>query len=364
MLSNRYRRLPVLFLIFVLLVALAAPAQAENRRDLRFMTRNLYLGASLTPIFAAAQGTDPNALVGAASAAWLQILASDFPSRAEELADELAAEMPDLVGLQEVTLYRMGPFNPAQPATTPVLDFLGLLQSEIAERDLPYAVVSQITAFDGELTVFTPSGLRDIRLTDRDVILARTDLPTSLMKLSNPQSGLYDAHLTVPSLFVPGGLPIVRGWTSVDVKSRGKTFRFIDTHLEAFSDPHQVAQSIELLNGPADTSLPVVMAGDFNSPADGSGSASYGNIVAAGFSDVWSEVFPGDTGYTCCHDADLISAPGDLHERIDILFFRGGDMSASEAEIIGEEAGDKTPAGLWPSDHAGVVGTISVKAKT
>ena len=28
------------------------------------------------------------------------------------------------------------------------------------------------------------------------------------------------------------------------------------------------------------------------------------------------------------------------------------------AEVIGEELGDRTAAGLWPSDHAGVVATL------
>jgi endonuclease/exonuclease/phosphatase family metal-dependent hydrolase len=368
--TGRKQRVQGLFgvvLVVSLVAGLQAPAQADERRELRFMTRNLYLGASLTPIFTSGS---INQLIGQATVAWGQVQASNFPARAERLAQEIASEKPDLVGLQEVTLYRSGPFNPGAPATTPVLDFLAILEAELAERGLPYEVASQVAAFDGELTVLGATGLMDIRLTDRDVILARTDLPTSLMKVTNPRSGLYDAALPIPLPSPPAPLPptpplvVRRGWTSVDVMTRGKSFKFIDTHLEAFHPLIQQFQSLELLAGPANTSRPVVMAGDFNSAADNSGTASYQNIVNAGFSDAWAAVFPGDPGYTCCHSDDLTSGAGDLTSRIDLLFFRGADMQATEAEIVGEAEADKTLDGLWPSDHAGVLATISVGPKS
>jgi hypothetical protein len=33
-------------------------------------------------------------------------------------------------------------------------------------------------------------------------------------------------------------------------------------------------------------------------------------------------------------------------------------MEPVAAEVLGEELDDRTPAGLWPSDHAGVVATL------
>jgi hypothetical protein len=33
-------------------------------------------------------------------------------------------------------------------------------------------------------------------------------------------------------------------------------------------------------------------------------------------------------------------------------------VEAVAAEVLGEELEDRTPAGLWPSDHAGVVATL------
>jgi endonuclease/exonuclease/phosphatase family metal-dependent hydrolase len=343
-------------LVLSMVVGLQAPAQANQRRSLRVMSRNLYLGASLTPIF---EATTPTGALLAATQAWQQVLTTNFPARAEALADELAEEMPDLVGLQEVTLYRIGAGLDSAPATTPVLDFLAILQAEIAERGLPYAVASQVSAFDGELTILTSAAptFADIRLTDRDVILVRTDLDPETFSVSGANSGIFAAKLPLP---VANGSTLIveRGWTSVEVKYRGRSFRFIDTHLEAFHPVVQQFQSLELLAGPANTTKPVVMAGDFNSPADGSGSTSYANIVNAGFSDAWSTVHGSATGYTCCHAANVMG-PSSLTTRIDIVFFRGAGFDAVEAEIVGEELTDKTAGGLWPSDHAGVLSTIT-----
>jgi endonuclease/exonuclease/phosphatase family metal-dependent hydrolase len=111
--------------------------------------------------------------------------------------------------------------------------------------------------------------LRDVRLTDRDVILARTNLPDSKLRRSNEQMGNFVKYASFP-------LPLLRGWGSVDVTLRGQTIRFINTHLEPEStDPAvnviQVAQGNEILSGPANTYLPVILVGDFNSRADGSG---------------------------------------------------------------------------------------------
>jgi endonuclease/exonuclease/phosphatase family metal-dependent hydrolase len=344
-----------------MMAALHAPAQADERRPLRFMTRNLYLGADLQPIFAV---TNPNLLPVVAGAAWDQILASNFSARAQRLAGEIAAEMPDLVGLQEVTLYRSGAFLHPDPATHVELDLLAELMSALANQGLSYEAVAVVSAFNGELPSVSSQGFKDIRLTDRDVILVRKDVPTSVMKTSNPRSGVYSPAATLPVPLLGSALPIQRGWTAVDVKTRGKDFTFINTHLEAFGAEtgyfHQQLQSLELLNGPANTAKPVVLVGDFNSRAVGTGpaSASYQNIANAGFTDAWSEVMPGVVGDTCCHAANLMG-PASLTSRIDIIWYRGADMDVTEAEIVGEDVADKTPGGLWPSDHAGVLSTIT-----
>jgi exonuclease III len=62
-------------------------------------------------------------------------------------------------------------------------------------------------------------------------------------------------------------------------------------------------------------------------------------------------------GFTCCTD---ITSPTSMSgERIDIVFVRGG-VTPQAAEIVGVDPAKRTAAGLWPSDHAGVVATLQV----
>jgi endonuclease/exonuclease/phosphatase family metal-dependent hydrolase len=87
---------------------------------------------------------------------------------------------------------------------------------------------------------------------------------------------------------------VLRGWCSIDVQVRGRWFRFINAHLEealpaGFPDI-QFYQAAEILGGPANISLPVILAGDFNSDANGNyGPAVYPLLVGpGGFQDAWS----------------------------------------------------------------------------
>ena len=46
-----------------------------------------------------------------------------------------------------------------------------------------------------------------------------------------------------------------------------------------------------------------------------------------------------------------------MTERIDFVLFRGG-FKAKHTYLVGDKVRDKTPSGLWPSDHAGVIARI------
>ena len=78
------------------------------------MTRNLYLGADLAPAIGA---PSLEAFVAANGQILREVTANDFPVRAKGLAKEILEKEPDLVGLQEVALWRTGP-----PSLTPVLE--------------------------------------------------------------------------------------------------------------------------------------------------------------------------------------------------------------------------------------------------
>jgi endonuclease/exonuclease/phosphatase family metal-dependent hydrolase len=336
--------------------ATSAQADDGDGRSVTVMTRNVYIGTDLGPIFAA---PSVPALLGATAAAFLNIQATNFPARAEALADEIAAAQPDLVGLQEVVIIQTGAFLSPAPATTVVADYLQLLLAALESRRLDYTPVAVNVNVDAEL----PTALGfDVRVTDSDVILARTKRGPKVA-ISNVQEHNFATNLVVPT--VGGPLPLLRGWSAVDVKLRGQRFRFVNTHLEPLSAAVQIAQANELLTGPAATTLPLLFVGDFNSRADGTSTATYANLLGAGFTDAWSQAKPGDPGFTCCQAANLLNPASTLDERIDLVLHRAGagkhaeGFRARRAEVVGDEPADRlVPSGLWPSDHAGVVARL------
>jgi hypothetical protein len=240
--------------------------------------------------------------------------------------------------------------------------------------------VEDFDFYDAEFPADTDPGegqnLQDIRLTDRDVILARTDLPKSELKLSNVQEENFATNVSLPIGNTGQSITLYRGWGSVDAKVEDGSFRFINTHLESEStDPDvnaiQVKQGKEILNGPANTNLPVILVGDFNSRAGGDGTDTYSKLTDAGFKDAWSLTHPGDPGNTWGHQEDLRNTTAELTQRLDLVLFRDGPredgVCASGADIVGDvlvlDPDDPTNSSgpLWPSDHAGVVETLRVE---
>ena len=105
----------VLGLIAVLALALlpgVADAKSSGKKkghQLTVMTRNLYLGADLTP---ALQASTVNGAVDAAFQIEQQVHRTKFPSvRAALLANEIKKRKPDVVGLQEAALWRTGAYS-------------------------------------------------------------------------------------------------------------------------------------------------------------------------------------------------------------------------------------------------------------
>jgi hypothetical protein len=347
----------------LILVPGAATVQAATG-ELTVMTRNLSFGTDLGPIIAA---TNQFEFVTAVAAAYTQAQATDFPGRAKAWADEIDHARPDLVGLQEAVLWRTqtpADFSPTPNATTVQADLVGLLLAELRSRGLKYEVVIAQTGFDIEAPGLFPAGLVDVRLTQREVILVRK---SAALKLTNAQGGQYAAFLTVPTIIgVPVSLPWA--WASVDATLGGHAVRIATTHLDPISGVAQEAQAAEFLAGPGATTMPIVLVGDFNSDADAtvitgvpSATATYGSIIASGFSDTWKAKHPADPGFTCCQATDLLNATSTLTERDDLVLTRGR-FHVAKASIVGDQTTDRLASGLWPSDHAAVVVTIDIEA--
>ena len=359
---TRSGRLAVVAVLVALMFGLSALATRAADDEITVMTRNLYQGADLGPVIAAQTQSE---FVVAVAAVLTQARATDIRGRMQAIAAEIGQARPDLIGLQEAVLWRTqspADFSPTPNATDVDADLLQLLLDALAARGLKYDVVAKQDGFDVEAPGLFPTGLVDVRLTQREVILARRSTP---MVLTNPQGGQYVARITLPTFGGPVSLPWA--WASVDVRFHGHAFRFATTHLDSIYGPAQQAQANEFLAGPGDTPLPIVWVGDFNSDADGTpitgvppATATYGSIIAAGFKDAWAAKHPSDPGLTCCQDADLLNPTSRLTERIDLVLTRG-DLSVEEAARVGEDPADRLPSGLWPSDHAGVVVSLELE---
>jgi hypothetical protein len=295
------------------------------------------------------------------------VLATDFPARAKLLADEIVAAAPDLVGLQEVSLYRKqtpSDWKAGDPpnAADVMLDYLASLQSELAARGASYQVASVATNGDAELPVDDGSGaLFDLRLTDRDVILARDGVTTANAKVTP-----YVNALNIPI----GGLtgPVLnfhRSYSTVDVTigaaPAAARFTFATSHLEIGEVAAvQIGQAQEMLAGLAAIQGPILLVGDFNAAATPAPTTAYPLLVAK-FHDAFGEAHPGDPGFTCCQAADLLNPTSQNSERVDLILYRG-DFQTDSIGLIGSDATHRTPSGLWPTDHFGVAGTLGVRA--
>ena len=316
--------------------------------SLNLMTYNVYVGGSTEAILSVENLIQVPTEV---ASMYNAVITSDFPNRATSIAKLISKHEPHLIGLQEISLIRRqspGDFitGGAVLAEEIVLDFLEILMAALHAEGLDYQVAAKVENIDVEMPMFTDTGVDDVRLTDYDVILARGDV-----MVSNPMGANFATALTIDSL----GLEITRGYTAVDATVAGTTYRFVNTHLEAFGEEIRVAQAQELVDALSDETLPLILLGDFNTPApDGT---AYQLLLSAGYTDLWrlDPNYPHAMGPTCCQEADILNEANANTVRIDYIFTRGIPFSdATETHTIGDLPENRLPAGQWPSDHAGV----------
>ncbi|MDP5274072.1 endonuclease/exonuclease/phosphatase family protein [Chengkuizengella axinellae] len=310
-----------------------------KKLPLTFLTWNIYFGADLTPLI----NTTPQEVPKVTTEVFNQFEQTDFQERATSIAQQIKVANPQLIGLQEVAIWTVRSI--VKRIET---NFLTILIKELNRLGLDYSVVAMNHNFSSEL----PSSTGDlIGIQDRDVILAKRNAGFCFC---NIQEHNYSKNLSV----LVGGAPftILRGWSSVDIIFEGQTFRLINTHLEGNSMEVRLNQAKELLDGPVKTSLPLILLGDFNSDADGPLKPTYDLFISAGFRDVWNIAGSGK-GFTAFQARNLLNTISSLNERIDLILFKG-NFKVLIANILGDQQVNRTPSGLWPSDHAGVVSSL------
>ncbi len=351
---SRSRQILVAVLL-CLILALAAAADVPQTPPLRILTYNVYQGTDFGPVlaFLASGSTDPSAFAAAVGASLQQVVLSDPNARAQATADQIQRAKPDIVVMQEDSTWNITPLG---------FDFVFLdaLTSALQARKQPYTVAVEVTGF--QIGPLPALGLL-ASLVNHNLVLVRTDLNPAEVTFSNVQTGNYAVALPLP---IPGSpVFLTRNWISLDVSYRGKSFRFFGTHLEAFDATVAAVQAGELLLQ-AGTTGAVVLAGDFNADSNPAAAsfAVYATLLnsAFGFSDAWEAVHPFEPpGLTCCQavDDNLLNFMSQLNQRIDHVFVRG--TKVVNARLIGNEQSAKTPGGLWPSDHAGLLVEISLQ---
>jgi Endonuclease/Exonuclease/phosphatase family len=364
----------------VAVFGLIGVTEADAGTRITVMTRNLYLGADLAPIVAP---TSPEGLFETATGVLEQLAATNFPERAQTLAAEIAEKKPHLVGLQEVFDLTLG----GEHGLPPFRDYLSDLLGALAAQGADYRAVATVRNLT--IAVSVPH-LGQLSITDRDVLLARGDIPAAPVRLADAAG----SPLCRPSLdgcnyqmfvFVPSPLPgilddiaIERGFVVVDMLVDGQVFRVANTHLEGRTpDPTnpvsaliQAAQAAELIvilaAVPNPLGAPILVVGDINSSPDDlvvqigplTIVPPYMQLVDAAYADTWP-LRPGNPpGFTCCQLGDLSNPESILGERIDVGFSDAIPFRV-KANVVGNDESDKTtPTGLWPSDHAGLVARL------
>jgi endonuclease/exonuclease/phosphatase family metal-dependent hydrolase len=323
-----------------LLLAVPAGALAAKKSTaVTVMTRNVFLGADLPPLALAQPGPDFEAKAGAMLA---EVTAGEPDARMKLVGAEIAKAKPDVVGLQEVSLWRTGPKDPAAPATDVRFDFLGAIRKELARRHAHYRVVAKRFGLDIEGP--TDQNL-DVRLTLGDVMLARKGV-----KVSHARSGLFEHQLVIPTKQL-GQVNTSRSWNALDATIRGARVHVVNTHLEAYTPDVRLQQAKELVAGPLESRRPTILVGDLNSgptlsePTD---RPPYQAIAKAGFKPRRTAKF------SCCFTQ--LNGDAGWDHNVDWIMSKPG-LKLLRSSITGRE---RTAGGYHPADHGGVVSTLRV----
>ncbi len=326
--------------LLALVAALAAPAAlapaAAQARDVTVMTRNVYLGADLIPLATA----PADQFRQAASGVFDSVVAGDPNARMQLIAGEIAKAKPDLVGLQEVSLWRTGT---TAPASTVAYDFSGAILARLKHLHAGYRLAVLKRGFNVEGP--TDRGF-DVRLTLGDAILVRKGV-----QVSHVRAGVFKTQLTIPTNGV-GPVVVTRGWNALDARIGKTRFHFVNTHLEAYDPNVREAQAKELVAGPLKSKRTTILVGDLNSgpnlpqPPD---RLAYAALAAAGFKDYRTAKF------SCCFNDDLKT--GGWDHNVDHI------MAAPKVVLVRSSitGAETTAAGLHPSDHGGVVSRLRLR---
>lgn len=397
-------------LLGALIVLPLTPAHGEEPYRITVMSRNIYLGADV----GVALEKIPN-FPAAAQFMWDQMKQTNFAARAPKLAREAAFDRPELIGIQEATIWycKKDLFSDQ----VEVFNFLNEFVAATKQTGVGYSLAKAngVTAFNpgyainavpfltrvNDPEVFNPIFQQDSAscgFTIGDALLVRDDVKNQIIQVGNTE---FDATYSI----VPTIMTIYRGYTWADFKVRDSVVRVITTHLESLWDenkvPNSALQAQQLVADLKDAKMPVIIMGDFNAdvrdprplnapnpgeqpvvsdtcPTPGGAKCNaYSTMIEAGFDN--SSPDASNPRYFTWGASALLNGPDKKRDkfakafgnqygftdRLDYIFTKNVYTTVS-SKIIGNVWPDGS--GVWscgtelcfPSDHAGVVATIEL----
>lgn len=375
-------------------IAPSYPAYAQTQ-PVKVMSRNLYLGADV----GVALAKIPN-MPAAAQFMWDQVQKTDFSQRKKILADQIRMESPDVIGIQEATIWyckahfwsgKTEVYNFTQELLAELGgDYVIAAKNGVRANNPGYSIgpIPFLTKVNDPKTFQELFGQNsaDCGFQIGDALLIKKSLIQYVNQVGN--SEYKDVYKVVPTL-----MEIYRGYAWADITVQGTNVRFVTTHLESLWDANKVPkaanQARQLVADLKKTKSPVVVIGDFNSdprdprplnapnpgeqpeasdkcPSGSSLCNAYKIMREAGFTDSGPDASDPST-YSWGMNA-LLTGPdpkrakeaiamGNKYgftDRLDYIFMKNG-IKVLTSKIIGQTA----PYG---TDHAGVVTEFNVTA--
>ncbi len=371
----------------------AIPIAHAEIPSVTVMSRNIYLGADV----GRALELIPN-LPAAAQYMWDQVKQTDFSKRAKILAREINQSSPDVIGLQEATIWYCKKYPWSKKVevfnfTEQLLDNLNG-RYELVSKDGVKALnpgfsinpIPFLTKVNDEQTFNKVFGRSSAAcgFETGDALLVKKSDNLEVIEVGN--SEYEDSYSIVPTI-----MTIYRGYSWADIKVNGVPTRFVTTHLESLWDenkvPNSAKQAMQLVSDLSNTKMPVIVMGDFNAdPRDPrskdqsnpgeqpvQSQACQTNAITCNAYLIMSQAGYKDAGpdsldpknYTWGMNALLTGADSKrliaaksmgndygFTDRLDYIFSKNGTESVA-SEIIGTQ-------GEYGSDHAGVVATIAL----
>jgi endonuclease/exonuclease/phosphatase family metal-dependent hydrolase len=368
------------------------PAQAAEP-TFTVMSRNIYLGADV----GVALDLIPD-MPAAAQFMWDQVKKNDFSKRSIALAAEIQTYKPDVIGLQEATIWYCK--KNAWSKKVAVFNFTDQLLEALG-GDYVLASKDGKTAFNPGYSinpipfltmVKDPTRFQKLFGQDKaacgfqigDALAIKKELSAQVINVGNTE---YEASYSI----VPTLMTIYRGYTWADIAIEDIPVRFISTHLESIWDenkvPNSAKQAAQLIEDVRETNMPLVVIGDFNSdprdprpanaanpglqptaseecPAGSSKCNAYRLMKDADFNDAGPDASD-PTTYTWGMNALLTGPDPDrlksaqgmgneygFTDRLDYIFTKNG-VDVSTSQIIGYKA-------PYATDHAGVFAEFTI----